>query len=861
MSHSLKVRSVGLLLLAALIIGAFWFSPLSSLLGHKGATTAAHAASLPYHEFANGPYKVQGNAILGADGTHYIFHGVGRDGLEFSCTGDSFMDAGHLAFMGPGASGPGGTFWWSNTVRLPLSEGIWLRGYSAQSCSAAQYQALVKQIVDALTAMKLNVIIDLQWTDAGGQSQGGGAGWQMPDSESVTFWTQVAGIYKSYSNVLFELYNEPHPSSWTIWQQGGTITDTSYEVYCHCTQTFTYKAVGIQALVNAVHGTGATNLALVAGMNWGFDLSQLSSFPITGYTNIVYDSHPYPYPGKEPANWDAAFGNLSATAPVMSAENGEYDCGSTYMSQLFAYFDAHSIGWTAWAWYSVGSPCGYPQLISDYQGTPTANMGTYIYQHLLSYANITPPPPAVGPVSKTWYFAEGRAGGGFNEFLTMGNPTSSACQVNIEYLYTPDGGTAATKTVTVNVPAEQRVTEYVDGDLGTTQTGRGITDSAIITAPSCGGIVAERPMYFTTFGNSLGVNSGDDTLGSTQLGTTFYFGDVAVGGGYSSFLSILNPPGAAAATVIATYYAGGQQVATQQTTVPGGTRGTIFPANASSHMPAHVAVALTSTQPVAIERPTYFSNIGAGNAGVVSGAADILGVQALSNDWLFAEGYTGPGFQENFAIGNLDPGKTPASVTINLEYSNGVKNSYTVTVGPLSQVIWNVNTGEGPNPPTQDVSAEITSTGAKIVVDREMFFHYNHAGNGRTLAATGGSDVIGLLGPAAATAFSFAEGYTNVGYDEWLTIQNPTSNTETLTVTLANAKGTVFTFQIVVDAHSRYTLDVVHTVIQYMYHPSDGYLGYEVSMALQSSSGPFVAERPMYWNASGTQGGDDAIGY
>ncbi len=28
-----------------------------------------------------------------------------------------------------------------------------------------------------------------------------------------------------------------------------------------------------------------------------------------------------------------------------------------------------------------------------------------------------------------------------------------------------------------------------------------------------------------------------------------------------------------------------------------------------------------------------------------------------------------------------------------------------------------------------------------------------------------------------------------------------------------------------------------------------------------SSGGPFVAERPMYWNASGTQGGTDIIGY
>ena len=154
MSHSLKVRSVGLLLLVALIIGAIWFSPLGSLLGHKSAKTAHAASSLPLnYTSAKGPYKVQGNAILGADGTRYIFHGVGRDGLEFSCTGDSFMDAAHLAFMGPGTSGPAGTYWWANTVRLPLSEGFWLRGYSAQFCSAVQYQALVKQIVNTLTAM------------------------------------------------------------------------------------------------------------------------------------------------------------------------------------------------------------------------------------------------------------------------------------------------------------------------------------------------------------------------------------------------------------------------------------------------------------------------------------------------------------------------------------------------------------------------------------------------------------------------------------------------------------------------------------------------------------------------------------
>ena len=880
MSNKLKFRLISILLLAMASLGMFWFDPFSSFGVHK-AGMAVRAASLPYNKYASGPYKVQGNAILGADGKRYLFHGIGRDSLEYACNGDGYFDAQHLAYMGPGTNTSEGTYWYANTVRLPLSEGYWLNGQPSQQCTAAQYQGLVKTTVDKLSSMKLNVIIDLQWTDAGGQAAGGGAAWQMPDDDSVTFWKQVAKIYAGYSNVLFELFNEPHPGSWSCWDAPCTITnDTSWVSDCLCTQTFSYHSAGMQALVDAVRGMGATNLVLVAGMNWGFDLSQITTYHLTG-TNIVYDTHPYPYNEKLPPSWDNAFGNISNTYPVMSAENGEYDCGTSYMSQLLSYFDAHMISWMAWSWVSVGSACGYPQLITDYSGMPSANMGILIYQRLRGYASVpapvpsptplpspspTPPlSPATGPVNKLWYFAEGRVGAGFTEFLTLGNPTNNDCQVNIQYLYSPDRGNAQTKTVSVKVPAAHRVTKGVDRDLGTQQNGPGISDSAIVkvdtnSTPNCKGIVAERPMYF----NALGVNSGSDVVGITQTGTIFYFADLAAGnqpggGSYASFLPILNP-GSSPATVTVSYFANGQQIAMQQLTVAPNTRGTIFPGNATPRLPARVSVKLTSSQPVVIERPTYFSNLHAGNAGIVSGAADVVGAQDLANDWLFAEGYTGGHFQENFVIANLDPSNSQAIVTINLEYTNGVRRSYTVTVNSQSQLNWNVNT-KGLNPSSQSVSAEITSTGAKIVVEREMFFKYNHVAKNRTLTATGGTDVVGQIGPATTDAYSFAEGYTNVGYDEWLTMQNPTANTETIKITLANAKGTVYTFSVNVPGHSRYTVDIVGTVIGHLYHKNDGYEGYEVSIAVQSTNGPFVVERPMYWNASATQGGSDVIGY
>src|SRR5579859_5564447 len=206
MSRSRSAKKLAALLLFIVLCAGI---PLASFMMHRSVFPAHASSSLPYHEFANGPYKVSGNQIIGADKTQYIFHGVGRDGLEFECTGDPALDSAHLAFTGPGTSGPNGTYWWGNTVRLPLSESFWLKGSASQSCSATQYQALVKKVVDSLTALNLNVVIDLEWTDAGGTaSTDAGAGFDMADADSVTFWTQMATVYKSYSNVLFELYNE-----------------------------------------------------------------------------------------------------------------------------------------------------------------------------------------------------------------------------------------------------------------------------------------------------------------------------------------------------------------------------------------------------------------------------------------------------------------------------------------------------------------------------------------------------------------------------------------------------------------------------------------------------------------------------
>src|SRR2546428_471606 len=113
---------------------------------------------------------------------------------------------------------------------------------------------------------------------------------------------------------------------------------------------------------------------------------------------------------------------------------------------------------------------------------------------------------------------------------------------------------------------------------------------------------------------------------------------------------------------------------------------------------------------------------------------------------------------------------------------------------------------------------------------RETFFRSNHTANAEALTATGVSDVIGQPGPATATTYSFAEGYTNAGYNEWLTLQNPTASMETINVTLVNGDGHTYSQLFTVSAHSRFTIDITGMVMLHLIQPADTYLGYEVSL-------------------------------
>jgi hypothetical protein len=148
----------------------------------------------------------------------------------------------------------------------------------------------------------------------------------------------------------------------------------------------------MQDLYNAVRGTGAVNLVLVAGLDRAYDLSgAIQDYALNGF-NIVYDSHIYVHWHNTQADIDANVGTVATKFPVAVTELGSYDCSTNLTWPLLQYLYApmgsssNRISWTASRWNSPGS-CGEPSVIADWSGTPLSGQGQLIHDALVHLHN------------------------------------------------------------------------------------------------------------------------------------------------------------------------------------------------------------------------------------------------------------------------------------------------------------------------------------------------------------------------------------------------------------------------------------------------------------------------------------------
>lgn len=296
--------------------------------------------------------SVQGSNIVDNEGNVIKLKGFARPSLEWNEQGQ-FLGEDDFANMKK---------WEANTIRISLNQDSWFKS------KPAEVKGSYKQIIDAMiyhaTQNGMVVILDLHWTQDGGQPN-------MANKNSINFWKEIATKYKDFGTVIFELFNEPTNIDKDIWLNG----NNSY--------------AGYQSLYDAVRSTGAKNICIINGLEWGFNLNFVNESDNYKYAikgeNIVYGSHPYR------RKYEAIYSSLAGVVnkyPLLFTEFGDNEpkdypnsFASSYIDTLL-FLNQFNGNYTAWAWWVSPDNPAFPTLIDDWKSAKPVNGGVFVKEDM-----------------------------------------------------------------------------------------------------------------------------------------------------------------------------------------------------------------------------------------------------------------------------------------------------------------------------------------------------------------------------------------------------------------------------------------------------------------------------------------------
>ncbi|MBU4234695.1 MAG: exo-alpha-sialidase [Proteobacteria bacterium] len=254
------------------------------------------------------------------------------------------------------------------------------------------------------------------------------------------------------------------------------------------------------------------------------------------------------------------------------------------------------------------------------------------------------------------------------------------------------------------------------------------------------------------------------------------------------------------------------------------------------HVSTHIR---SDDQAIIAERPMYF-NYKNSQGTQWKGGHIAMGLNSLQKEFYFAEGTTRRNdtdgiFDEWLTIQNPSDDTANVKITHMLSTGENIETDYKII--PHSRYTVNVPNDVGLQ---QDVSTKIESD-VPIAAERPMYFDYHGF-------AQEGHNVVGI--PSPSKTWYFAEGSTQAGFEEWITIQNPNNEDAKLKFKYMTSTGEIIEKDKDVSKRSRYTVDV----------PMDAGKGKDISVEITSDL-PVVCERPMYFNYKGKwAGGTDVMG-
>jgi hypothetical protein len=310
------------------------------------------------------PLRVVGNHVE-AGGKRVHLRGVNVCGMEWNGHGENVARSVPIAYDD----------WHANIVRLPLCQDRWFGKTDDSPDGGAPYRAIVDQVVQEAGERSKYVLLDLHWSDCDQWGQDISQH-TLPDENSLAFWKDCAARYKNNPSVLFDLYNEPIDAPWKVWCDGGEVTEHFQG------KTLTYKAVGLQTLLDAIRGVGARNLIVAGGLGYASRLDFTDEIKLKDPEGqgVVYVSHFYPG-WENTASWEkrvVAFRKRGL--PLIVSEfgagpgQGAAQEAAHRATSVLAILRKYDLDWIAWCLH----PEAGPSLIKNWNYEPTPYFGVYV---------------------------------------------------------------------------------------------------------------------------------------------------------------------------------------------------------------------------------------------------------------------------------------------------------------------------------------------------------------------------------------------------------------------------------------------------------------------------------------------------
>lgn len=317
-------------------------------------------------------------------------------------------------------SSPG---WYTKLIRFPVD------AHEYNKNPNHYMDTYIKPSVDYATTKGLYIIIDWHYVDDVNVSD--------HDEKTKAFWHHCAPIFKDYTNVWYELFNEPKMALgwWDLRNYYQTWTDI-------------------------VRSHAPENIILIGSEFWSQNPQHACDNPVNG-SNLAYVMHMY-------ANHHPQLnGNVESAArcaPVVMTEwgfrddldwdpqGGDQESISTFGQPVIDLMDTHGVSWTAWAASEDYLPAmfypGWALRIGE------GEMGGFVKDKLYERRNWDQPQVNTGPFTLTIQADGGtvkispnKSEYALNEEVTL---TATAGQGNV-FIGWAEDASGSDKTITVKM--------------------------------------------------------------------------------------------------------------------------------------------------------------------------------------------------------------------------------------------------------------------------------------------------------------------------------------------------------------------------------------------------------------------------